>query len=421
MLGISLVPYAAPYIIKDDEKNEFESISMDKRPLRICLILHSTKSDNLGVGALTVSEVEILRDIARESGREINITAMDWKDARDPYVTGPDIRSVGLDKLTMLNPRGFFAVALRSDLVLDIGAGDSFSDIYGAGRISRMFFLKYLTHLTGTPLVMAPQTIGPFTKGWSKTLARLSMRLSRIVATRDQMSTEAARDLGCKNVTEASDVALRLPYNPPEPKSGDPIKVGINVSGLLMSGGYTGENQFGIKVDYPALIRSLIKHFQEHADGCEVHLVSHVIVPSGRMAVEDDFRSSEALSNEFPGTVLAPAFASPSEAKSYIAGLDFFMGARMHACIAAFSSGVPVVPMAYSRKFEGLFGTLGYKRTVDCTSQSAEEIFRIISQAYEDRETLKDEATGALERGYEKLGAYEKALSELIQKIAQKI
>lgn len=394
---------------------------MTRRPIRICLILHSTRSDNLGVGALTVSEVKILRNISQKLGHEIEITAMDWKDSREPYVVGSDITVKDLNGRIMLNPRGFFAVARRSDLVLDIGAGDSFADIYGAGRLKRMFILKYLTHLAGTPLVMAPQTVGPFTKGWSKTLARLTMRLSKVVASRDCMSTEAARGLGCHDVIEATDVAMRLPYVTPPSRSEGLVKVGINVSGLLMGGGYTGKNEFGLKMDYPSLIRELITYFQNHSDNCEVHLVPHVIVPSGPMTGEDDFRASEALAAEFPGTVLAPAFSSPSEAKSYIAGLDFFMGARMHACIAAFSSGVPVIPMAYSRKFEGLFGTLGYSRTVDCTSQSAEAIQKAVIQGYEDRAVLEGEVATAFAKGREKLSVYETALSEVIEGIIRKL
>src|SRR3546814_5142573 len=43
-----------------------------------------------------------------------------------------------------------------------------------------------------------------------------------------------------------------------------------------------------------------------------------------------------------------------------MSSLDYLVAGRMHACIAAFSSGTPVMPVAYSRKFSGLFGTLGY-------------------------------------------------------------
>ncbi|GIT93304.1 hypothetical protein JANAI61_37620 [Jannaschia sp. AI_61] len=383
------------------------------KPIRVCLILHSTRSDNLGVGALTVSEVEILRDAARALGREIEITVMDWKDSRDPYVTGPDITVRDLDGRTMRSPSGYLAIARASDLVIDIGGGDSFADIYGAKRLQKMFFLKGLTHVAGTPLVMAPQTIGPFTKGWSKLAARLSMGRCAIVATRDAMSTKAAQDLGCAEVIEASDVALRLPYDPPAPRApGGPVRVGLNVSGLLMGGGYTGRNEFGLTLDYPGLIRGLIAHFQ--AEGAEVHLVPHVIVRDGPMQGEDDYRASAALTKEIPGTVLAPAFASPSEAKTYIAGMDFFAGARMHACIAAFSSGVPVVPMAYSRKFEGLFGTLGYRRTVDCTAQDGAALHQAIVTGFADRDSLREEAAAALARGREKLAAYEDALRALL-------
>ena len=389
---------------------------MPQRPLCITLIMHSTRSDNLGVGALTVSEVEILRKIARDTGRAILITAADWKDARTPYISGPDIRVVDMDGRFMVNPLGFFALARRSDLVIDIGAGDSFADIYGARRLKRMFVLKYLTHLAGTPLVVAPQTIGPFTKGWSKLLARLSLRLSALVATRDAMSTRALRDLGYAGAAiEASDVALQLPYDPPGQRGDGPPRVGINVSGLLMGGGYTGKNEFGISLDYPALMRDLIRYFQ--GQGAEVHLVPHVIVHSGPMVGEDDARASAALAAEFPGAVLAPSFTSPSEAKSYIVGMDFFMGARMHACIAAFSSGVPVVPMAYSRKFEGLFGTLGYTRMVDCTRETGPAVLAKIAAAYDDRATLATEAARALAKGREKLGAYEAGLRALMERV----
>ena len=389
---------------------------MSARPVTVCLIMHSTRSDNLGVGALTVSEIAILDEIARDLGRGIEIVVLDWKDARTPYVQGPNIHIIDLDGKFLKSPSGFFATVRRADLVIDIGAGDSFADIYGRGRLIRMFVMKFLTHLARTPLVVAPQTIGPFTKGWSKTLARLSLRMSALVATRDAKSTAALRDLGYRGVAiEASDVALRLPFDMPAPRVGGPVRVGINVSGLLMAGGYTGKNELGIALDYPALIRKLIANFQ--AEGCEVHLVPHVIVREGRMVKEDDYRASAALAAEFPNTVLAPAFDSPSQAKSYIAGLDFFMGARMHACIAAFSSGVPVVPMAYSRKFSGLFGTIGYNRTVDCTTETGDAIEAKIMADFTNRTTLAAEAAAALAQGRIKLKAYEKSLRVLLDTI----
>lgn len=390
---------------------------MTDRPIRVCLIQHSTRSDNLGVGALGAGEVEILRRISAAIGRPIAITAMDWKDPRAPYLAGPDIEVRDLDSRTMVDPRGYFAEARRSDVVIDIGGGDSFADIYGSPRLKRMVALKYLTHLAGTPLVMAPQTIGPFTGRVWRRLARDVLNRAALVATRDDLSVEAACDLGVRReIVAASDVALRLPWTPPAPRDpGGPVRIGINVSGLLMAGGYTGSNQFGLRSDYPALVRTLIRHFQSLPEASEVHLVAHVIATPDRPHREDDLGACRSLAREFPGTVLAPAFASPSDAKSYIAGLDFFMGARMHACIAAFSTGVPVVPMAYSRKFRGFFGALGYDWTVDCTQETADAVFTRVVQAFAARDRLKRDAAQALERGQARLGLYETALAALLR------
>lgn len=386
-----------------------------RRPIKICLIGHSTRSHNLGVGALTVSQVEILQDITKRIGRKLEIVAIDWKDARMPYVTGKDIQVVDFDRSFFLNPRGFFATVRRSDIVIDIGAGDSFSDIYGSGRLFRMFGMKFLVHLARTPLVVAPQTIGPFHKRWSRFLARLTLQQSALVATRDPKSTAALRELGyTKPIVEASDVALRLPFTVPSSRTSNvPVRVGVNASGLLMVGGYRKSNDFGLVIDYPVLLRDLVRNFL--ARGAEVHLVPHVIVNEGRLRLEDDLRACESLAEEFPEARLAPAFESPSEAKSYIAGLDFFVGARMHACIAALSSGVAVVPMAYSRKFASLFDSLGYRHTVDCTCQDADQVKQHILSDFEQREVLAEEAKLATFHGRQLLRRYEDRLEAILR------
>ena len=67
------------------------------------------------------------------------------------------------------------------------------------------------------------------------------------------------------------------------------------------------------------------------------------------------------------------------------------MGARMHSTIAAFSSEVPVFPMAYSRKFNGLFtDTLQYPYMADMKVQSEVEILNSIEQCYEQKDKLKE-------------------------------
>lgn len=382
------------------------------RPLRVLLLMHSTRSHNLGVGALSVAQVAILRDIAARLDRKIAITIADYPDAREPYIHGADIRIVPLSGKWIKRRSGYWAELKRQDAVIDIGGGDSFADIYGPKRLRLMLALKALAHLAGKPFVFAPQTVGPFTKPTSRLAAKMHLKRCALVAVRDEPSRDHMAELGVKAAPIlASDVALRMPSGP-KPDLGPGPHVGLNVSGLLMGGGYTGRNEFGLGLDYPALIGDLIQWFQ--GQGATVHLIPHVIVPDGPLAGEDDLRACAALADRHPGTVLAPSFASPPDAKGYISAMDFFLGARMHACIAAFSTGVPLVPMAYSRKFAGLFGSLGFDRTVDCTRDDAPTIRAAAEAAWADRESVAEEAKAAYAIGLARLAKYEDALSDLL-------
>lgn len=398
---------------------------MPGETLTLGLLWHSLRSENLGVGALTVAHIAILREVAAEIGRPVRFLVIGWPDRMPPYPAGPDVEIIEL-RTRELHPFGrLWRAVRRCDLVLDIGAGDSFADIYGAPRILRMLAAQNLVMAAGRPLVLSPQTIGPFERPWVRRLALNVMRRARLVATRDALSTGFAREMGFRGpLIEATDVALRLPYDAPAPRApGGPVRVGINVSGLLFNGGYTRDNMFELKVDYPALMREVLGFFGRAECGaeCEVHLVGHVVTPNRQ--VEDDRAAARALAAEcpqapgvpgVPGVIVAPAFASPSEAKAYIAGLDFFTGARMHACIAALSSGVPVLPMAYSRKFAGLFGTLGYPHTADCRTETGQEIMAKLSAAFANRDRLKADAEAATAAAGARLGVYAEAVRDLI-------
>jgi colanic acid/amylovoran biosynthesis protein len=60
----------------------------------------------------------------------------------------------------------------------------------------------------------------------------------------------------------------------------------------------------------------------------------------------------------------------------------------MHACIGAFSAGVPVMPVAYSRKFDGVFGLLGYAHGVPVTGLDADSAIARVLDALDRRDAL---------------------------------
>ena len=133
-------------------------------------------------------------------------------------------------------------------------------------------------------------------------------------------------------------------------------------------------------------------------DNVILHFIPHVVLQERN--VENDYEVSYELYREYKSDriVLSPFFLGPVEAKNYISGLDFFIGARMHATIAAFSSGVPVVPMAYSRKFNGLYtDTLDYNCLVDLKNDTETTVLNTVMAAFERREQLKVEILSRLE------------------------
>ena len=83
-------------------------------------------------------------------------------------------------------------------------------------------------------------------------------------------------------------------------------------------------------------------------------------------------------------------YDSPMEAKGVIAQMDVFIGARMHATIAAFSSGVATIPFSYSRKFEGLYHDLGYPYLISGEKTSTEDAVKTTLQWIKDANLLRE-------------------------------
>lgn len=388
--------------------------------ISIGLLWHSAGSGNLGVGALTVGNLISARLAAEAVGLQPRFTILHFpSDLRHSYLADEGVRIFEIDRRTMLSPGGFWAEVGKLDCVLDIGAGDSFADIYGFKRFAFLWASKEMALLRRTPLLLSPQTIGPFTRQPQKAMAAHAMNGAYAVMARDPESMRAIAAMAPQaRAIQSVDVAFRLPFERPSRTPGGPLEIGVNVSGLLFNGGYGGANEYGLDVDYADLMRRFIAR-QVARSNTRVHLICHVV--SELIAADDDARVADRLAEEFPEAVRVPNFTSPSDAKSYIAGLDFLVAGRMHACIAAYSTGVPVVPIAYSRKFSGLFGgALGYRHQVPVKGLGTDEALAFIEFSLEQRETLASAIAEGQVVVEPALKAYDAVLQELFTDVCQR-
>lgn len=295
----------------------------------------------------------------------------------------------------------------KCDAIIDLTEGDSFSDIYGDVIFNGKTNVKLLIEKKGIPFFLGPQTIGPFYKTANKKKASTAVQKATLVIARDELSAQCVRELGRKDVVQTIDLAFLLPYKAnreENPKK----KVGINVSSML----YSEQNEmkvqrFSLKASYRKCINTVIEHLGNKND-YEIYLIPHVSF---------DDAANQELKEKFPFVKCVEPQTNPVKVKSIIASMDFFIGARMHATIAAISAGVPCIPMSYSRKFTGLFKSIGYDYVVDLETTRTEEVINAIMRMISECDKLKESIIGCTENISSLSNKTEKTIEKELRKI----
>jgi polysaccharide pyruvyl transferase WcaK-like protein len=300
-------------------------------------------------------------------------------------------------------------IAALDEVVLagDICGGDSFSDIYGWRRFLVGFAAAWTVVCVKRGLMQFPQTFGPYERGWVRRLARWLLRRAPVVVARDRESQEVAQSLvgNTRRVLLSPDVAFALEARRPARIELDPPiagnasnggtsvpPIGVNVNGLMYNGGYTRANMFGLKLDYAGFLPSLVTALLREHEG-DLWLVPHTYGPPE--SVESDPEACRRMRAALPTDVQARVRIVTGEydcheIKGVIGLCDFFVGSRMHACIAALSQGVPTVGVAYSRKFEGVFESVGVRDwVVDARRVDHDEALAKVIELYRRRNEVR--------------------------------
>lgn len=377
-------------------------------------------SVNYGCTALALTQISLIQKIAKDQGKHVEYWIFS-DETEDTLIKIRKLLHINdiYSKYVIRLKTGLSGLKrLRSDinscdLIIDITYGDSFSDIYG----EKFFFLyslpKYYAIKSGKPFVLAPQTIGPFYSSLAKKAAKWIINKTDYIFTRDLLSLECVKKLSPhSNPKITSDLAMNLPFSRIVDTTKKNSKlVGLNVSSMLWAKEGAKSN-IALKLSYRELTYRLLDYFREN--NYETHLIAHVY-EKGDFT---EYSLSKQLNNEYQdSTVLAPSFSDPIEAKSYMSKLDVMIGSRMHATIGAFSSGVPVIPIAYSRKFEGLYSTIGYDYIIDCNKESVETALERVQEYLKNISYLKVARDLAYEKALALNQNYFNTLSEIISTI----
>lgn len=237
------------------------------------------------------------------------------------------------------------------DVVLDAGAGDSFTDIYGLKRLMAMVYTRRAATKLGIPVIMGPQTIGPFNTRLGRWFGRRSLRTIDAVVARDSFSAQYARTMGRAVDATSTDVVFALDV-PPLERSRDVV---LNISGLLWA-----PNRH---VDYARYRQQIFELVTSLGSlGRRVSLLAHVVAPG---YADNDVHAIEEFQNDYNAEIEAVIPTSLGEIRSVVANANLVIGSRMHACLNALSCGTPAIAWAYSRKFAPLMDDIGWDYVLD--------------------------------------------------------
>lgn len=265
----------------------------------------------------------------------------------------------------------------RSSAVLDISGGDSFTDIYGPKRFRAMVLTKRMALDAGVPLILLPQKLGPFQDESRQAEAVDILRRSQAVWVRDAQSYRFLQDrLGSDFDPERHrlgvDVAVSLKARDPARLAEDvrswlaPARdfplAGLNVSGLLGNDAGPSRQAFGLAEGHDDQMEALARALLTSDPSLRLLLISHVHKPETHP--ESDLAAARSLVRRLgplaEGRVrVLEEQLDAMELKWVLARLDWFAGARMHATIGAFSSGVPTLGLGYTDKAQGVFDECG--------------------------------------------------------------
>jgi colanic acid/amylovoran biosynthesis protein len=260
----------------------------------------------------------------------------------------------------------------EADIIGAIAGGDSFSDIYGNWRLIYVALPQILALLLDKPVILLPQTLGPFKSPFSRLLARQIIRRVQKVYSRDYEGLNTVSNVLRGNHSRVSfcyDVGFVMEPQISEERiprwlaqlTPNTELIGLNVSGLLYMGGYTQKNMFGLQVDYKKLIHDLATLFV-NKHNAQIMLVPHVF-GAGENSESDVIACRKIYEEATPAIRkhlhLLEEKYDQHELKALIGKCCFFIGSRMHACIGALSQCIPALGLAYSKKFSGVFETIG--------------------------------------------------------------
>lgn len=247
--------------------------------------------------------------------------------------------------------------ALRSCDAMIMSGGDVISLDYGLASLYDWCGYVDNARALGKPVLLWAASVGPFKrKPHVEAFMRKQLQGYTAISVRESASAAYLAELGLQGVELVADPAFTMApevfdHQPLMPVAGDGV-LGFNVSPLIRGYRPTEEAKRELDQEIIAFLRQVLQTTQ-----LSVLLVPHVGPLEGGSDNSDHHYMASLLRDAgLAGEriTLAHDRLNAAQLKHLISQCRFFMGARTHATVAAFSTGVPTTSIAYSVKAKGI-------------------------------------------------------------------
>ena len=221
------------------------------------------------------------------------------------------------------------------DVLLSVGG-----DNYCYGEQPALFEIDKKVKEQGKKLVLWGCSIGEEDMS-EKTFEDL--KLFDLILSRETLTYNMLINSGLTNVRLCADPAFTMEKEELPIPNGwqEGNTVGLNFSPLVWERNKKSQSA----------VRDLMKHILNSTD-MAIALTPHVIIEGN-----NDYEILHQFYDEFKNTgrvILLPDNLNAPQYKGYIARMRFFIGARTHATIAAYSNCIPTLVLGYSIKSKGI-------------------------------------------------------------------
>lgn len=379
------------------------------------LIIGATFSKNQGSAAMLTSTINTLKRVISDS-EFIVLSPFPKSDLQNYSIENVNVKGYSGGKIKI--PFRFFQALISrmlhmplffndgilkmyadSDIIIDL-SGDGFTDDNGIMGSVLSCYDILLCKLLNRQFVIYAQSIGVFKTKLTIMLSKFCLNQVDLLIVRDKVTNDYLQEIGVTNkIYFTADSAFLLDAASNERVSEILIKENIYTDERPIIGFSVSQHIYNLEIKYPmgdsdvSYISLMAKVINYLIDKLNAIIVFIPHVTNDESPVDDRFvadRICDLLENIDNVRRINNLYRA-EELKGIIGQCDLFIGARMHANIAATSMCVPTLAIAYSHKTIGIMEMLGMEYYVlDYRTMNFSDFASRLDNLWNEKENIKE-------------------------------